>query len=413
MIPELLSYIVRREGRKFGKLQSEVDLDRIVPGGNGTGVSLYVHIPFCRSLCPFCCFNRYLFDETLARRYFDNLKKEIAAYKLRGFSFPAIYFGGGTPTILMDELSGLIEYLRAEFPVKEISLETTPREITPENVDRLQQLGIRRLSVGVQSFDDAVLKTMGRNNGPVEQVKERLRLAQGKFETLNVDFVFNFPGQSVEQFAADVAAFKEMGLDQATFYPLMASPHKKDAMERKFNRVDNSREQQFYDIIMQELFHGGYAPSTAWCFSRGDHMIDEYIVDYDDYIGVGAGSVSILDGNFLVNTFSLEKYRQFAEEDRLPLIGFRSLTNSENFKYYLLTKLFGGKLDAAAFEERFGDNIYRKLFLELAFLKTAGIVRGDSVLKVTENGMYPVSVMMRDFFAALNTLREYCIENQV
>ena len=284
MIPELLSYIVRREGRKFGKLQSEVDLDRIVPGGNGTGVSLYVHIPFCRSLCPFCCFNRYLFDETLARRYFDNLKKEIAAYKLRGFSFPAIYFGGGTPTILMDELSGLIEYLRAEFPVKEISLETTPREITPENVERLQQLGIRRLSVGVQSFDDAVLKTMGRNNGPVEQVKERLRLAQGKFETLNVDFVFNFPGQSVEQFAADVAAFKEMGLDQATFYPLMASPHKKDAMERKFNRVDNSREQQFYDIIMQELFHGGYAPSTAWCFSRGDHMIDEYIVDYDGEI---------------------------------------------------------------------------------------------------------------------------------
>ena len=109
----------------------------------------------------------------------------------------------------------------------------------------------------------------------------------------------------------------------------------------------------------------------------------------------------------------MEKYRQFAEEDRLPLIGSRSLTNSENFKYYLLTKLFGGKLDAAAFEERFGDNIYRKLFLELAFLKTAGIVRGDSVLKVTENGMYPVSVMMRDFFAALNTLREYCIENQV
>ncbi len=413
LIPELLSYIVRREGRKFGKLDANIDQSRIVPNQNSTGVSLYVHIPFCRSLCPFCCFNRYLFDDAAARRYFIDLKKEIAAYKARGFTFPAVYFGGGTPTILMDELAGVIEYLRAEFPVKEISLETTPREITPQNLDFLRELGIKRLSVGVQSFDDAVLKTMGRNNGPVEQVKERLRMAQGRFDTLNVDFVFNFPGQTVEQFAADVAAFKELELDQATFYPLMASPHKKDAMERKFNRVDNSRERQFYDVILQELYRGGYTPSTAWCFSRGDHMIDEYIVDYDDYIGVGAGSVSILEGKFLVNTFSLDKYHTSAEEGHLPLIGWRPLAGRENLRYYLLTKLFGGRLDAPAFRARFGDNIYRKLFLELAFLKTAGIVKGDRLLDVTEKGMYPVSVMMRDFFAALNTLREYCIENQV
>lgn len=141
MIPELLSYIVRREGRKFGRLNTAVDVDRIYPSSrNSTGVSLYVHIPFCRSLCPFCCFNRYLFDESLARRYFTDLKKEIAAYKQRGFSFSGIYFGGGTPTIMMDELATLIEYLRAEFPVSEISLETTPREITPENIALLNRL---------------------------------------------------------------------------------------------------------------------------------------------------------------------------------------------------------------------------------------------------------------------------------
>lgn len=413
MIPELLSYIVRREGRKFGRLDPTIDERSILPGRNRTGVSLYVHIPFCRSLCPFCCFNRYLFDDAAARRYFIDLKKEIAVYRDRGFSFPAVYFGGGTPTILMDELAGLIEYLREAFPVREISLETTPREITPRNLELLQKLGIRRLSVGVQSFDEAVLKTMGRNNGPLEQVRERLLLAQGKFDTLNVDFVFNFPGQSVEQFEADVAAFKELKVDQATFYPLMASPHKKDAMERKFNRVDNSRERRFYDVIMRELYSGGYTSSTAWCFSRGDHMIDEYIVDYDDYVGVGAGSVSILEGKFLVNTFSLDNYHRYAEEDRLPLVGWRPLAGKESLRYYLLTKLFGGRLDTSAFRERFGDDISRKLFPELAFLKAAGIVSGKNVLDVTARGMYPVSVMMRDFFAALNTLREYCIENQV
>lgn len=414
MIPELVSYITRREGRKFRRLGDEIN-ESIIKGGGaalGEAPSLYVHIPFCRSLCPFCCFNRYLFQEELARRYFADLKKELDMYIQRGFSFSSIYFGGGTPTIMMDELAAFVKYLRSRFQIREISLETTPRELTEENIELLQQAGINRLSIGVQSFDESVLKTMGRTNGPTDEVKKRLLMAEGKFDTLNVDFVFNFPGQTVEQFEADVAAFKEMQIDQATFYPLMASPHKKDAMERKFNRVDNSREKRFYDVILRELYHGGYNASTAWCFSRGERMIDEYIIDYDDYIGIGSGSVSILWGNFYVNSFSLDRYHELTAADRLPIIGWRELSKRENLRYYLLTKLFGMKFDAEALRRRFGNDA-GKLWLELAFFKTFGLVSGDGTLNVTEKGMYPVSIMMREFFASLNTLREYCIEHQV
>ena len=415
MIPELVSFITRREGRKFRRLRPAIDESLVNAErlGKGEGISLYVHIPFCRSLCPFCCFNRYLFQEDLAQRYFTDLKKELELYIRRGFKFSDIYFGGGTPTVLMDELGGFIELLRQEFQVKEISLETTPRELTRENIELLKAAGINRLSVGVQSFDEQVLKTMGRVNGPAGEVKSRLRAAEGHFDTLNVDFVFNFPGQTVGQFAADVAAFKELGIDQATFYPLMASPHKKDAMERRFNRVDNSREKQFYDVILSQLYHGGYKASTAWCFSRGERMIDEYIIESDDYIGIGAGSVSIVRGNFYVNSFSLERYHELTEAERLPIVGWRRLSARENRRYYLLTKLFGMKLDIEAFRRRFGEDKRSGLWPELAFLKTFGLVEGDGSLRVTEKGMYPVSVMMRDFFAALNTLREYCIEHQV
>ncbi len=415
MIPEIVSYITRREGRKFRHLKPIVD-ESLIQGEGGSkegGIALYVHIPFCRSLCPFCCFNRYLFQEDLARRYFIDLKKEIELYRQRGFQFTNVYFGGGTPTVLMDELLAFIEQLREQFNISEISLETTPRELTETNIKLLKKAGINRLSIGVQSFDERVLKTMGRVNGPADEVKERLGMAEGQFATLNVDFVFNFPGQTVEQFSADVAAFKEMGIDQATFYPLMPSPHKKDALERKFNRVDNSREKQFYDIILRELYHGGYAASTAWCFSRGERMIDEYIIESDDYIGIGAGSVSIVRGNFLVNSFSLERYHESTESGRLPIAGWRRLTDKENRRYYLLTKLFGMKLDKDAFLKRFGGEIESKMPLEMVFFKTLGLVSGDGTLQVTEKGMYPVSVMMRDFFAALNTLREYCIERQI
>jgi coproporphyrinogen III oxidase-like Fe-S oxidoreductase len=267
--------------------------------------------------------------------------------------------------------------------------------------------------VGVQSFDEQVLKAMGRVNGPVEEVKSRLLMAEGQFDTLNVDFVFNFPGQTLEQFAADITAFKELNIGQATFYPLMASPHKKDAMERKFNRVDNSRERQFYNVILSQLYRGGYTASTAWCFSRGERMIDEYIIESDDYIGIGAGSVSIVRGNFCVNSFSLDRYHELTASGHLPIVGWRKLSDKENRRYYLLTKLFGMKLDREAFRQRFGGDIGQKLWLELAFLKTFGVVSGNNILRVTEKGMYPVSVMMRDFFAALNTLREHHIEHQI
>jgi coproporphyrinogen III oxidase-like Fe-S oxidoreductase len=415
MIPGLVSFVTRREGRKFRRLNPRID-ESIVYGeklGGRAGISLYVHIPFCRSLCPFCCFNRYLFDEDLARRYFNDLKKEIELYVRRDFNFSGVYFGGGTPTVLMDELAALIDFLRERFAVGEISLETTPRELTERNIDLLSEMGINRLSIGVQSFEEPVLKTMGRVNGPADEVKERLLMAEGRFDTLNVDFVFNFPGQTTEQFASDVAAFKELGIDQATFYPLMPSPHKKDAMERKFNKVDNSREKRFYDIVLKELYRGGYEASTAWCFSRGQRMIDEYIIESDDYIGVGSGSVSIVRGNFFVNSFSLDRYHDMTAAGTLPIVGWRKLSGKENLRYYLLTKLFGMQLDMESLRRRFGGNAGKKLGMELAFFRGFGLVSGDGILRVTEKGMYPVSVMMRDFFAALNTLREYCIENQI
>jgi len=414
MIPEIVGYVTRREGRKFRRLDNVFSDDLVGRQRTvKTSPALYVHIPFCRSLCPFCCFNRYLFDEDLARRYFIDLKKELDLYLGRGFKFSSVYFGGGTPTVLMDELLSFIERLRAGLDIAGISLETTPRELTAANISLLKQAGVKRLSIGVQSFDDQVLKTMGRVNGPAAEVKKHLLAAEGQFETLNVDFVFNFPGQTVAQFNADVAMFKELGIDQATFYPLMASPHKKNALERRFNRVDNSHEKQFYEVILSELHRGGYNASTAWCFSRGQRMIDEYIVESDDYIGIGAGSVSIIDGKFLVNTFVLDRYHELTDAGRFPVAGWRRLSEREHYRYYLLTKLFGLKLDREAFKQRFGADEEDKLRWELAFLKTFGLVAGDNILHVTDKGMYPVSVMMREFFAALNTLREEYIEKQI
>ena len=413
MLANLAGWVTRREGRKFLKLNPAVD-NSIFTGAKEIGeISLYIHIPFCRTLCPFCCFNRYLFQEDKARQYFKYLKRELDLYIQKGFTFSDFYFGGGTPTILMDELEGFIDYLKANFNVKRISLETTPREVSRENIARLKAAGINRLSIGVQSFDDNIVKAMGRPFGPSADMKKRVLMAQGEFDTVNVDFVFNFPGQTVDQFRADVQTFKELNIDQATFYPLMASPHKKSALERRFNRVDISQERRFYDVILNELYEGGYEASTVWCFSRGERMIDEYIIDFDDYIGIGAGSVSIMGGNFYVNTFSLDRYGEFLSRDTLPIVGWRKLAEKENQRYYLLTKLFGMELDTGKFTQRFGASMKSKLGPEMLLLKLFGLAEGKNKLRVTRKGMYPVSVMMREFFTSLNNLRELYIEEQI
>jgi coproporphyrinogen III oxidase-like Fe-S oxidoreductase len=406
--------ITRQEGKKFLKLNGQLDESIIKePAAVKDGLtSLYIHIPFCHSLCPFCCFNRYLFDEAKARRYFKDLKQELSLYAGYGFKFSDFYFGGGTPTILMDELTSLIEFLRSNFEVKQLSLETTPREINEETIKQLVTLGINRLSIGVQSFDDNVIKAMGRVQCNSNESRKRILMAQGKFDTVNIDFVFNFPGQSIELFEKDLVTFKELGIDQATFYPLMASPHKKDAMERKFNSVDNSRERRFYNVILEQLYDKGYKASTAWCFSRGNKMIDEYIIDFDDYIGVGAGSVSIYRGNFFVNTFSVDKYHSIIDSGKLPIVGWRPLSHHEQMYYYLLTKLFGISFNKSGFSRRFGADIDRKLFKELLALKLFNIIEDNGDIRVNRGGMYTVSSMMRDFFTSLNSLREVYIEQQ-
>lgn len=416
MISNLAGWITRREGRKFLRLEETFD-DSIITGRivrPGQQLSLYIHIPFCRKLCPFCCFNRYLFKEEQAREYFRHLKKELDSYIQRGFQFSSFYFGGGTPTILMDELLDFIDYLNKRCQVREISLETTPGELSKDNIDQLKAAGIKRLSIGVQSFDDAMLKAMGRTVCTGAEAKEKLLLTQGRFDTLNIDLIFNFPFQTPDKFQADVNTFKELDIDQVTFYPLMPSPHKKNAMEKKFSRVDNSGEKKYFDIILNSIYSQGYQASTVWCFSKGDLMIDEYIVDYADYIGIGSGSVSLVNGYFYVNTFSLNRYADMLNNGKLPVARWRRLTQQEYLRYYLLTKLFGMNVDSAQFRQHFSAEIHHLLGNELRLLKLAGVIKEDSrEIHVTPKGMYTVSVMMREFFASLNTLREICIEKQV
>ncbi len=155
---------------------------------------LYLHIPFCESLCPFCSFHRVQHQHVQARRYFQALREEVRLYHRAGFRFANAYFGGGTPTTEPEELFETVELVRKLFGTREISVETNPVDLRPEILGPLRAAGVTRMSVGVQSFDDRLLRDMERYEkyGGGREARKHLTRAAGIFPTLRSNGTWRF-----------------------------------------------------------------------------------------------------------------------------------------------------------------------------------------------------------------------------
>jgi menaquinone C8-methyltransferase len=369
---------------------------------------LYVHVPFCEQLCPYCSFNRFPFREQPARAYFRSLREEMQMVADLGYTFSSMYIGGGTPTVLVDELVRTIDLAHKLFGITEVSCETNPNHLTPEIVGELEGR-VQRLSIGVQSFDDGLLRQMQRYQkyGSGDQILNRIGLAVGHFPTLNADMIFNFPSQTQAILKEDVRKIIASGVSQTTFYALMTSPSVTRSMSSSVGKVDYTREAAFYQTLCEDLSQA-FRPVSAWCFSRhGSKMIDEYIVDYEEYVGVGSGAFSYLDGALYVNTFSLREYGERISSGAMSVSQMRPFARHEQMRYRFMMELFGLKMDNQRFKESFGVSIRRGLFPEMAFMRIAGgFDRNDNVITLTPKGRYLLVVMMREFFSAMNNVRD-------
>ena len=375
---------------------------------------LYIHIPFCEKLCPYCSFNRVLFEEKLCRPYFSALRKEIRLYQEMGYDFESIYVGGGTPTVLIDELAETLAIARDCFRIREISVETNPNHLTEKNLLLLQEAKVNRLSVGVQSFNDELLKKMDRYEkyGSGESIAHRLKDLKGFFDTLNVDMIFNFPGQDMEMLKRDLDILQKIDIDQITFYPLMVSDVTRTKMTEALGAPRGHQEKKFYHTIMRTLIPT-YRFSSAWCFSKTKAMIDEYIVNYDEYAGLGSGSIGYLNGICYANTFHIPTYIDRLNKGQLPVMATRVFSLRDRVRYDFLMRLFGGTLNLKGMEEKYRNHLYKVLWLDMVLFSLVGAIRytGEDY-RLTYGGRYIWVVMMREFFTAVNNFRDFC-RNQV
>ena len=414
----LLTKVVRQCTNQYLKLRP-TDETHVPAPEPGKRYMLYAHVPFCERLCPYCSFNRFPYAEDRARPYFQNMRKEMRMLKELGYDFESLYVGGGTPTIMIDELCETIDEARDLFSIKEVSSETNPNHLIPSYLDKLKGR-VQRLSVGVQSFDDGLLKQMDRYDkyGSGDEIVARIQEASPYFVSMNADMIFNFPAQTEDILISDIERVIESGASQTTFYPLMASPSVERSLARTVGKVDYRREQLFYQII-DELLCGGDKPlfshGSAWTFNRldtaaaaDDAMIDEYVVDYEEYPAIGSGGITYLGSNLHVNTFSVRDYNAAIESGRMSIMGKTTFSKHDRMRYRFMMQLFGGRLDKRAWFRDFECTVEAGLPAEMAFMKLSGAFDrdNDDELTLTAKGRYLLVVMMRQFFIGVNNLRD-------
>ncbi len=404
----LLSSVMRRANNAFLTLEPS-GIDSLPAPVEGRPYLLYVHVPFCERLCPYCSFNRFPYDEGRAKQYFKHLRDEMRMVADLGYDFQSMYVGGGTPTIDIDELVETIDLAKSLFSIREVSSETNPNHLYPQWIDPLVDR-VDRFSVGVQSLDDELLKQMDRYDkyGSAYEILERLQSVEGAFHSLNVDMIFNFPSQTPEKLGTDIELVKRTGANQVTFYPLMASPAVRESLKRTVGKVDYNREYVYYQQIAEQI-SDTFEPASAWTFSRtGGGMIDEYIVDYEDYVGLGSGAFSFLEGALYVNTFSLQVHAERITERKTPALQRRVFSRHDRMRYRFLMSLFGMGLDKRKFATDFGVTIDMGLPVEMAYMRSVGAFDVDNAetLVPSAKGRYLLVSMMREFFVGVNNLRD-------
>jgi oxygen-independent coproporphyrinogen III oxidase len=369
---------------------------------------VYIHIPFCRTKCTYCAFLSGDYDEALSAQYLERLEREIAdAGALDGHpTVDTVYFGGGTPSLIpASELVRVLEGVRSAFDVTgnaEITVEMNPGTLTPEKLAAYRETGVTRASVGVQSFDDAELASIGRVHDAAEARRAVELLRAAGFDNVSLDLIAGLPDQSLEVWKRSVESAIALEPDHLSLYVLELHPGTKlarDVETGKTARPDDDLAAEAYFWMVDRLDAAGFEQYEISNFARrlaaGDRRSrhnEKYWLDVP-YYGFGAGAHGYSGDERRANVRSIRGYAERgAAPERTPLTP-RERTAEAIFLG--LRRLEG--IDLAQFAARYGVGILEEYAEGLTPLMDAGLVETVAGrLRLTRRGL----VLSNEVFAA-------------
>ena len=395
-------------------------------GSMALPLSLYVHIPFCESVCYYCACNKVITkNHERAAEYLRYLTQEVelqVAHFGRGHNVSQVHLGGGTPTFLSDaELEDLMSMLRSHFtlvPGGEYSIEVDPRTVTEERLRTLARLGFNRLSFGVQDFDPVVQKAVHRIQ-PAEQVFALVAAARRiGFESINVDLIYGLPLQTPESFARTLAQVNELRPDRIALYAYAHLPSRFKPQRRIMaaELPSASAKLSMLSASLDALQAAGYVyvgmdhfalPTDALAVAKRQGRLHRNFQGYStqpdcDLIALGVSAIGRIGATYSQNAKTLEEYRDMLDQGRLPIVRGLALTREDLLRRSVIMSLMcQGELQFESIE--LGHLIdFRTYFArELEVLQSFaehGLVRMDAAgLQVTEAGWYLVRAIAMVF----------------
>ncbi len=351
----------------------------------------YIHIPFCSHICYYCDFAKVLMTGQPVEAYIDELLKEYDSYQIS--SLKTLYIGGGTPSVLpADQLEKLLTHLTKNLDLdklEEFTVEANPSDLTDEVIAVLANSPVSRISLGVQSFDDKLLKRIGRTHTEAQVYTSIERLRKAGFENITIDLIYGLPNQTMEMVESDVKKLLDLNLPHVALYSLILEDHTVFMNRQRRGRLrlpSDDRNADMYEYIIDTLTSHGYIHYEVSNFGKKGYESKHNLTYWDnaEYYGIGAGASGYLDGiryknHGPVHHYLREKNKRINEE----VLTRKEMIEEEMFLG--LRKKSGVSIER--FQKKFGqslEEVYGGVIPDLA--KQQLLFEADGRIQMTEKG---------------------------
>ncbi len=383
-----------------------------------TPLGLYFHIPFCRKRCHFCYFRVYT-DKSSAEinGYIQAAMEEMESYAetayLKGRKPKFVYFGGGTPSYLsIDQLTNLMSRMKAAFPwdeVEEVAFEAEPGTLTDKKLKAIKDLGVTRLSIGVESFDDHLLELNGRAHRSAEIERAYATAKSLNFDQLNIDLIAGMVDESEENWKRSVEKAIELDPECVTIYqmeiPYNTTIYKEmqDAGKLTAPVADWPTKRRWVKEAFEMFEKAGYTVTSATTVvkdpSKTKFIYRDALWEGADLLPLGVASFGHLGGVHLQNNADVGPYMEKLDQKELPVFRAYPTNVDERFirEFILMLKL--GEVKPSYFQEKFGEDPLDRFAPELTYLEGEGFLEvGEDRIGVTRDGLMQIDRLLHSFF---------------
>ncbi|MCM1090612.1 MAG: radical SAM protein [Butyrivibrio sp.] len=347
------------------------EYDNQLPFEECSNLGLYVHIPFCRSICNFCPYCKVKYSEAECNRYIDALIKEIRLVGKQGIDkkeVTSLYFGGGTPALALSRIGEIVHAIKEYFTITEgIGLELHPNDVTVPVLETLKCAGITKISIGIQSFSRKYQDIIGRGAIDISAIKEAL--SKVHFETVSMDFIFALPEQTFEDLRKDIDIAFAIGANHIAIYPFIDFTFTASTVEA----IGKKQKRRLMDEITNYCLKKGYVRRSIWTFSS-ESDAGYSSMTRDNFLGFGCSATTLLKRQFKINTFSVEEYCRRIDNRQLPTSLTLHFSMRQRMIYWLFWTAYSTEVNAEDFKKFFGKSLIRLYGLELKIAKLLGFI---------------------------------------